>query len=128
MAQLTFPARGLYVITFSVPDDPLTVGTGTTPFVVPSALAGGRVVAALAAVAVAPTGASLIADVNLDGTTIFTAQGNRPTITASSTVSTETVPDVATMTALGKVTVDRDQVGSTVAGGKLVVEIVVELR
>lgn len=76
-----------------------------------------------ATVGVAPAGASVIVDVNLDGTTVFTTQGNRPTIAAGSTTSGKAVPDVVTVPPGGRLTVDVDQVGSTTAGSDLVVQV-----
>lgn len=78
-----------------------------------------------AAVNTAPAGASVIVDVNKDGTTIFTTQANRPTIAAAANVSTEAVPDTpARLFAAGTyMTVDIDQVGSTTAGSDLTVVI-----
>jgi hypothetical protein len=71
----------------------------------------------------APTGADLIIDVNLDGTTIFTTQGNRPTITATNKTGYSPAPDVVALPKNSAVSVDLDQVGSTIAGADLVVEI-----
>jgi hypothetical protein len=77
-----------------------------------------------ARVVTAPTGASILVDVNVNGTTIFTTQANRPSIAASQTASAKNtgfsvnvIPDGAT------VTVDVDQIGSTVAGAELHVQI-----
>ncbi len=78
-------------------------------------------------VGTAPTGASLIIDVNKNGTTIFTTQGNRPTIAASANAGGPgSIPDVATLVASDYLTVDIDQVGSTVAGSDLVVSVIVD--
>ncbi len=77
-----------------------------------------------ASVGTAPTGASVIVDVNKDGTTIFTTQSNRPTIAASGNTSGKvTNMDVTTIADGSYFTVDIDQVGSTVAGSDLVVQI-----
>lgn len=76
-----------------------------------------------ASVGTAPTGASLIVDVNLNGTTIFTTQSARPTITASSFTATGT-PAVTAWTNGTYLTVDVDQVGSTIAGSDLTVTVV----
>lgn len=72
-------------------------------------------------VGTAPTGASIKCDVNKNGTTIFTTQGNRPTIAISGTDSgAVTAPDVTTAAAGDYITIDVDQVGSTIAGSNLV--------
>lgn len=72
----------------------------------------------------APTGASLIIDVNKNGTTIFTTQANRPTIAAGSNQTSQAfVPDITSVSTNDYLTVDIDQIGSTVSGSDLVVLI-----
>lgn len=79
-----------------------------------------------ASVGTAPTGASVIVDVNINGTTIFTTQANRPTIAISGNTSGKvTSMDVTSWADGNYVTVDIDQVGSTVAGANLSVQVVV---
>jgi len=73
---------------------------------------------------VAPTGAAIIVDINKNGTTIFTTQGNRPTIAISGFDSGLVGNmDVTSLTDGDYFTVDIDQIGSTVAGQDLVVYI-----
>lgn len=100
----------------------LTTGAGTVKLPLPFA---GDVVGVMAAVSTAPTGASILVDVNINGTTIFTTQANRPSIAASGTVSSLATPDVAAadFTAGQYLTVDIDQIGSTLPGEDLVVTI-----
>jgi parallel beta-helix repeat protein len=81
------------------------------------------IVGVYAGVGTAPTGADLIVDVNRGGTTIFTTQANRPTIAATTNVSALETPDVTTWGDGTYLTVDKDQVGSTVAGADLVVSV-----
>jgi len=69
-----------------------------------------------AEVKTAPTGASLIFDVNKNGTTVFGTQSNRPTIAASGTTATSGAPSVTTFAKNDAVTIDTDQIGSSVAG------------
>lgn len=77
-----------------------------------------------ASVGTAPTGASIVVDVNVGGTTIFTTQGNRPAIAASGNTSGKiTNMDVTSIADGAYFTIDVDQVGSTVAGADLVVQI-----
>jgi hypothetical protein len=76
-----------------------------------------------ASVGTAPTGASLIVDINKDATTIFTTQGSRPTIAISAFTAQGSAPDVTTIATGSYLTVDIDQVGSTVAGADLTVTI-----
>jgi hypothetical protein len=82
------------------------------------------IMAVRATVGTGPTGASLIVDVNKNGATIFTTQGNRPTIGVSTNSSGKvTNMNVTTLEDGAYLTVDVDQVGSTVAGSDLVVTI-----
>lgn len=71
----------------------------------------------------APTGASLKVDVNKNGTTIFTNQANRPEIAIGTNTDTS-VPDVTALSEGDYLTFDIDQVGSTVAGSDLVIQVV----
>lgn len=74
-------------------------------------------------VGTAPTGATLICDFNKNGTTIFTTQGNRPTIAISGfTALSGAAPDVTSVAAGDYLTADVDQVGSTIAGSDLTVQ------
>lgn len=70
----------------------------------------------------APTGASVIFDINKNGVTLFTTQANRPTIVASST-GTTTIPAITAVNINDSLTVDVDQIGSTVAGSDAVMVI-----
>ena len=76
-----------------------------------------------ASVGTAPVGASLIVDVNKNGTTIFTNQANRPTIAAAGFTASAPGIDVTTLAAGDFLTVDVDQIGSSVAGSDLVVTV-----
>ncbi|HET9411844.1 MAG TPA: hypothetical protein VFO38_03290 [Candidatus Saccharimonadales bacterium] len=77
-----------------------------------------------ASVGTAPTGASILIDVNVNGTTIFTNQANRPTIAASTNTSGKvTNMDITTVADGSYLTVDIDQTGSTVAGSSLTVQV-----
>lgn len=74
-------------------------------------------------VGTAPTGTSAIFDINKNGTTIFTTQGNRPTITASGFTDLTSTPDVTTIAEGDYLTVDCDQIGSTIAGADATIQI-----
>lgn len=77
-----------------------------------------------ASVGTAPTGSSILIDVNVGGTTIFTTQSNRPTIAAASTTSGKvTNHNVTTIADGAYFTVDIDQVGSGTPGADLTVQI-----
>ena len=71
----------------------------------------------------APTGASLIVDVNKNGTTIFTTQSNRPEIAISANTDESGAPEVNSLAKNDRLDVDIDQVGSTVAGADLTVMV-----
>lgn len=104
--------------TFGVPGT-LTTQNGKSRFYLPWAAV---LVAVTASVNTAPTGASVIVDVNKNGTTVFTTQSNRPTIAASGFYSgLVTNPDVTSFAAGDYCTIDVDQIGSTVAGADLTV-------
>lgn len=80
-----------------------------------------------ASVGTAPTGSSIIVDVLINGTTIFTTQANRPTIPASGNTSGNvTNMDVTTIANGSYFTVNIAQVGSTTAGGDLSIQIEVK--
>lgn len=102
--------------------DTLTTGSDKAPTIVaPCAL---TIVKVKVVVKTAPTGASLIVDVNKAGTTIFTTQANRPEIAIGETQADSGTPDVTALAEGDKVTIDIDQVGSTIAGADLTVEVV----
>lgn len=84
-----------------------------------------RVVEVRTAVGTAPTGSTILVDVNKNGTTIFTTQGNRPSIAISGFLSAAAVPDAAAAAYVAGdyVTVEIDQKGSTIAGSDLTVAI-----
>ena len=65
----------------------------------------------------APTGASLIVNVKINGTTIFTTTANRPTVAISANAANSGIPDTTALAAGDRLTVDVDQIGSTIAGG-----------
>jgi len=98
----------------------LEVATGKIKLI---ALRDCTITSITAIVDTAPTDASLIVDINIDGTTIFTTQGNRPTITTGNTEDLSSTPDVTSITAGDVLTCDIDQIGSTVAGKDLVVTV-----
>lgn len=107
-------------ITFTVPGT-LVVGTGKARYYVPT----GRTISSVrASVGTAPTGASVIVDVNKNGTTIYGTQANRPTIAASGFTALGGAASAGTLVAGDYLTVDVDQIGSTIAGADLTVTIV----
>jgi hypothetical protein len=101
-------------------DGTLTTGAGTRRIY----NATGRTITikqVTAHVVTAPTGAAILLDVNIGGTTVFTTQGNRPSIAISGNTSTAGNSDAAasSLASGGYLTVDVDQIGSTIAGADL---------
>jgi hypothetical protein len=75
-------------------------------------------------VGTAPTGATIEVDVNKNGTTVFTTQTKRPIIATSGFHDVSDTPDVTALTGdTDYLTFDIDQVGSTVAGADLVIQV-----
>lgn len=64
-----------------------------------------------------PSGSSVVLDFNKNGTTLFTTQGNRPTITTSTSLATKTMPDVTAFA-------DDDQFSVDLDSGTLAVGVV----
>ncbi len=100
----------------------LTTGAGVARLPIGAACS---IVSVRAMVGTAPTGSAILVDVNKNGTTIFTTQGNRPSIAAAGNASGAAVPDVTSLAAGDFLTVDVDQIGSTVAGSDLTVIVTV---
>lgn len=78
---------------------------------------------ARAAVNTAPTGASILVDVNKNGSTIYGTQANRPTISASGFSGSGGSASGGTFSSGDYIQVDIDQVGSTIAGADLTVTL-----
>jgi hypothetical protein len=106
-------------------DDVLEVGTKFISTIVPYDL---EIKEIKLAVDMAPTGTTLIADINLNGTTIYTTQNNRPTIAINEVAATAALPDIVNISAGDKLSLDIDQVGSAAEGENLAVTISCTLR
>lgn len=76
---------------------------------------------ARASVNTAPTGAALTVDINKNGTTIYTTQASRPSVAISGNTNVGSTPDVTSFSSGDYITVDVDQIGSTIAGADLTV-------
>jgi hypothetical protein len=101
----------------------LTATAGTARLYVPFAC---TITNVAASVGTAPTGASVVVDVLLNGTTLWgTNPGNRPTITATNFADLTNTPDTTAITAGDYLTLTVAGVGSTVAGADLNVVITV---
>jgi hypothetical protein len=79
-----------------------------------------------ATVSTAPTVSAVIIDINKNGTTIFTTQGNRPTIAAGTNDDLSSTPDITAVAQNDVFTCDIDQVGVSPGAG-LVVQVRVDL-
>lgn len=75
----------------------------------------------------APTGAALVADVKINGTSIFAAAGDRAQVAASANRGSATVPtktgDNIRVLPGQYLTAEFTQIGSTVAGSDAVIEV-----
>lgn len=105
-------------ITYSLPGNIYT-GSGSTRLYFYGSCTINRVIAS---VGTPPSGASIIIDVNKNGTSVYGIQTNRPTIASGLYVATS-VPSVTSISTGEYLTVDVDQVGSVVSGADLVVTI-----
>lgn len=97
-------------------DGILAVETQAMSFVSPLAITVSEV---RLSVDVAPVGSDLIVDIHKNGVTMFTTQANRPTITAGNTSATSAAPDITSIDVGDLITIEIDQVGSSVAGSNL---------
>jgi len=100
----------------------LTTGTAKITFRMPYAMTLSEV---RASVGTAPTGANLIVDINESGTTILSTKLSIDATEKTST--TATTPPVISDTALAddaEITIDIDQIGSTIAGAGLKVTLI----
>jgi hypothetical protein len=98
--------------------DTLTVSSGTFEF----PMKDSTVVDVRVRLRDAPTGSSVIFDVNKNGTTIFTTQGNRPTVPVASNTDVA-IPDVTSFTSGDYLTVDIDQIDSNSVGAGAVLVV-----
>jgi len=72
-----------------------------------------------------PTGTDIIADINKNGTTIFTTQTNRPRVLGGTNGGTLATPDVMSFADGDYLTVDIDQIGSVTPGADVTVGLLV---
>lgn len=83
-----------------------------------------RIISVRSSVGTAPSGSAVVVDINIDGTTIFTTQANRPSITSGSNASSKvTNMNITTVNPGSYLTVDIDAVGSTTPGSDLTVQV-----
>lgn len=117
-----FPKTATFALALGIP---ATVGVNkTNEIIIPRT---GEIVKAFAYVKTAPTGANLIFDINLNGTTIWSTQGNRLTVSAGQNSASTTTFNTTAVTEGDRLTIDIDQVGSTVAGQDITVQLLMRL-
>ena len=109
--------------TFFFPvDEILSVGTNKTPVLIATNTL--TIEKVYAVVKTAPVGASLIMDININGSSIWaTNQANRITINSGSTTGTSSAFDTTALSENDQLTLDIDQVGSGTAGANLTVAL-----
>jgi len=107
MADLTQILDVGFSITLPI-DTPETIGSDKAYFPF-AAFMSGTIDEVYLMVGTAPgTDKTFTCDVNKNGTTIFTTQGNRPSIVGTATEDTSGTPDVTTFVKNDKFTVDVD--------------------
>ena len=128
---MTEPRAGLqstdFLLTFPIAGA-LAVGANVLQVPIPFAT---RVISVQATASTAPTGASALFDVHkgteadATGVTIFTTQGDRPSVAAGNNVGAKATPDEdeAVFEPGDVLIVAVDQVGSTVAGSNAVLTL-----
>ncbi len=82
----------------------------------------GKIIKASAYATTAPTGATVIIDMNLNGTTLW-ASGKLTIAISANAATDKTVFDTTTVSTDDYLTVDIDQIGSTVAGADLAIQL-----
>lgn len=98
----------------------LTTGTSLAPAMI--VVTAQTITKVYAYAKTAPTGASILVDINKNGSSIWNSnQGNRLAITAGNNSGTQTTFDVTTLVEGDILTFDIDQIGSTVAGADITI-------
>ena len=117
-------AHQVVTLTFTIPGD-AEVGTKVAPsFVWPTF--SGTIALAVAYCHTKPTGADLIFNINIDGTSIWASTpANRLKIVANADQGSQSSFDTTALVTDDKVSLDIDQIGSTVAGADITVELLV---
>ncbi len=112
---------GVPTLTFSIPGVPTVGANKTCSFIIPTLC---TIVKVYAYSRVAPTGANIIFDINKNGTSIWNVtQANRLKILAGANSGTQTSFDTTALAEGDIIDIDIDQVGSTIEGSDITVEI-----
>lgn len=106
---------------FSIPGSASATNNITPPLL---AMRSQTIVKAYAYAITAPSGADLIFDINKGGTSIWSStQANRITISDGNNLGTQTSFDTTSLADEDVLTLDCDQVGSSTAGSKIIVQL-----
>ena len=76
----------------------------------------------------APTSSAVTVDINMDGTTIFTTQGNRPSIAAGNFFDVSGTPDVTSFASQSYLTVEMDAIDSGDTAADLTCQVRIRFR
>jgi hypothetical protein len=105
----------------------LATGVGASKLVLPTSPSGAWILYSItSSVVTAPTGAPIVLDVNKNAVSLFSVVANKPTIAVGTTSDITAGTDAIAGTSFSAgdlLTVDVDQVGSTVAGADLTITI-----
>ncbi|GAI85825.1 unnamed protein product [marine sediment metagenome] len=116
---------GEIVFSFAIPiDTPETVGADKGVFAFAPGVAGTIEEVYVMAKTAPGADKTLTVDVNKGGTTIFTTQGNRPSLAGVNTEATSGTPDVTTFAKNDKFTIDVD----VSTAENVVVDVIVLIR
>lgn len=120
------PKKAKYTVVFALAEDTdAAVAANAAPSIF--AETAGKIVCARAYSRTAPTGADLIFDVNLNGTSIWaTTPANRVTVADGANEGVETSFDTEAVAIGDKFDFDVDQIGSGTAGKDVVVQLTVQ--
>jgi len=111
-------------IMWFIAGDPLTIGTDKSAYIVLDFNC--LILAAYARAKTAPTGADFIIDINKNGSTIWATQGNRLKIVAGTSTGSQTLFDTKKLSTGDYLTVDVDQIGSSVGGSNVTIQLKVQ--
>lgn len=102
-----------------------TLAVGVVPIYIPTD-ANYQILGVQAVVFTPSVGSPIVADLLVNGTSVFTTTANRPTIPAGVNSSTVTVPDTVNVTAGSLLSLSILSVGSTSPGAGLTVAVSME--
>jgi hypothetical protein len=119
MSALAAGIKPTFVFTFA--GSIFTYVSPAPAYVVPRAM---TIEKAFAYVKTAPTGAAIICDININGTSIWNSnQANRVQVADAANSGTSSIIDTTSLSEGDILTMDVDQVGSTTPGSDLTVEL-----